>query len=194
MVEAAGVFRDEAAVDEGGYDARTVPTAATSLPRRPPSDPANCLMYLHPVHDPNRGDHPKGGGAARGIGCAVVLVLFALMFIVGPIRALGPALQAARGEGTHGTLAIKARSCSKNGCRWSGDFVSTDNRLKVADVETDDLKQKTRVGERVVVIYVEGKAYAEGTTAWKTGVLIIVGFSIVVIGGVIWLWRFSRRA
>jgi hypothetical protein len=120
-------------------------------------------------------------------------VLFTLVFIINGLRWLGPQLQAARGEGTHGTLTINARSCSKNGCRYSGEFVSADGRLKVADVETDDLKQKTQVREHVTVIYVEGRAYAEGSTAWKTNVLIIVAFSITVIGGVVWLWRFSRR-
>lgn len=147
-------------------------------------------MYLLLMHDPNPADESKDG---IPLGCAIVIALFGLAFVLSGVRWLGPALQAAKGEGIRGTLTIETRNCRK-ACGWSGEFVSNDGRLRVADVDTDDLSPKAQVGDRVAVLYAGGRAYApDDSTEWL-GIVALTLLGVVIIGWAIWLWRFSGRS
>ncbi|MEN3534820.1 hypothetical protein AAH991_06890 [Microbispora sp. ZYX-F-249] len=147
-------------------------------------------MYLLVVD----GSNPDAASRERiPSGCAIVFVLFGLVFVLAGVRWIGPALQAAKGEGIRGTLTIETRNCRK-GCDWSGEFVSSDGRLRVADVHTDDLNHKTQVGDRVAVLYVGDKAYApEGSTEWL-GWVVAMLVGVTIMGWTIWVWRFSGRS
>jgi len=151
-------------------------------------------VYLRPVNDPSPADKAKGGNSRSGLWVGL-LVLFGLLAF-GTFRWLGPEMQAARGEGTHGTLTIETRQCGRGNCYYSGEFISADGRLRAANVKTNDIidtGHETQVGDHVAVIYAGRRTYAENSTEWVRSILLFITVSIMITGVVIWYWRSSRR-
>jgi len=102
---------------------------------------------------------------------------------------LGPAIDAARGDGVRGVFLAQALSCSKS-CQWAGTFTSAD-QIVHGVVYEDSLPPSTHPGSTVPALYPGGpdlKAVfaVRGSTAWIAYVVLLFGGAIALSAS---LWR-----
>jgi hypothetical protein len=108
------------------------------------------------------------------------------MAVVGAAFALGPAIDAARGEGTSGTFTVSYQQCSRRvGCTWVGTFQSTGGEV-VPDVAYDgSLPARALAGARVLAIYAGGsQVYARHSShAWLFDLvlMVLIGTAVAVL-------------
>jgi hypothetical protein len=119
-----------------------------------------------------------------------LLCLAALLF--GSLN-LGPAVRAARGEGTFGTLHVVSRTCH-NGCSVTGDFVSDDGSLIRTGVrflgnaprpDSNDSLRALDTGDPF------GVFAPTGSHQWVWSILHLTGGGAGLLW---WVWRYPLRA
>lgn len=74
----------------------------------------------------------------RSHGLTVVLILVALYLLYLSVPNIGPAVRAARADGTHGMFTARHLQCVQHpgheSCTWNGDFASDDGRIHRTEV------------------------------------------------------------
>jgi hypothetical protein len=123
----------------------------------------------------------------------IVLVIGAVL-LGWKVPEVGPAFRAAAGSGTPGTFTLEQKQCGKQGCEWSGSYVSTDGRVVRHNVLfAGDLPEKSGIGRQVAAkntgspTYVYGPGGAQAET-WSVVVALFIGLAFVFAGvtGLIW--------
>ncbi len=108
----------------------------------------------------------------------------AAMAIVGVAFAIGPAISAARGDGTPGWFTNTNLQCMRRaGCSWVGTFVSKSGHQVVPGVAYDgSLPAGTPPGERIPAIYPGLHAVfpPHGSYYWIPAILLMI-----VVGGAV---------
>lgn len=123
-----------------------------------------------------------------GVSCAGLLAVGALGF--------GPALRAARGEGTRGVFTAESLSCDQS-CQWTGTFTTASHQLRPNVVYDDPLPPGTHPGSIVPALYPAGsdEVFAvHGSTTWRFYAVLMPVATAGLIGS-LWLGpiRYLRR-
>jgi hypothetical protein len=80
------------------------------------------------------------------------------MAIIAVAFAVGPAIAAARGEGTAGTFTIGYEQCPrKMGCTWFGTFVSRSGQVRPSVSYDGSLPAGAQPGERIPALFPGGQ-------------------------------------
>jgi hypothetical protein len=114
------------------------------------------------------------------------------MLVAGAIR-FGPALAAAEGHGTAGYFVAESDNCSKDGCYWTGNFVSPDGRVTLRNVGFAGPHGTLYPGARLTALDTgdTARVYARhGSRDW-TADLAYVAFGGIGLG--LWAWRVPYR-
>jgi hypothetical protein len=116
---------------------------------------------------------------SRHVGVAVAGA-GAVMAVVATAFALGPAIDAARGEGAVGTLTVESQLCYRDACSWVGTFVSRGGQVTSGVAYQGRLPADTGPGSSVPAIYAGSHvAFApHGSLVWLEDLLLVV-----LIGG-----------
>jgi hypothetical protein len=108
----------------------------------------------------------------------------AALAIVGLAFAIGPAISAARGDGTPGWFTNAYQQCMRRlGCNWVGTFVSKNGHQVVPGVAYDgSLPAGTQPGERIPAIYPGLHAVfpPHGSYYWIPAILLML-----LVGGAV---------
>jgi hypothetical protein len=105
-------------------------------------------------------------------GAAAVMAVAAVAF------ALGPAIGAARGQGTSGTFVVGSRMCSK-GCTWVGTFESAGGEMVPGVAYEGSLPAGAGPGSSIPAIYPGGyrAVFApHGSHVWLADLLLVMLF------------------
>ncbi len=102
----------------------------------------------------------------------------AAMAIVAVAFAVGPAIAAARGEGTPGTFAIGYEQCLRRvGCTWVGTFVSRSGQVTPGVSYDGNLPAGAQPGDRIPAIFPGGQHAVfppHGSHYWVLAVLLML--------------------
>jgi hypothetical protein len=113
----------------------------------------------------------------------------AAMAIVAAGFAIGPAISAARGDGTPGWFTDASQQCFRRaGCSWVGTFVSKNGHQVVPGVDYDGtLPPSTSPGERIPAIYPGSHAVfaPHGSYYWIPALLLML---LVGVAVALFLW------
>jgi hypothetical protein len=112
---------------------------------------------------------------ARHVGVAVAGAA-AVMAVVAIAFALGPAIDAARGEGAVGTLTVESQTCYRGACSWVGTFVTRGGQVTSGVAYEGRLPADTGPGSSVPAIYAGSHlAFApHGSLVWLEDLLLVV--------------------
>lgn len=128
-------------------------------------------------------------GLERGHLILVVAGAIAATLIVAVAFALGPAIDAARGDGTSGTFTVSSSVCTvKLGCRWVGTFDSRGGQPIQVDYQ-GSLPGDAGPGTSVAAIHPAGSSDVfapHGSRAWIEDLLLAVVIGAVV-GLALWI-------
>jgi hypothetical protein len=114
----------------------------------------------------------------------------AAMAIIAVAFAVGPAIAAARGEGTAGTFTIGYEQCVRRvGCSWLGTFVSRSGQVRQSVTYDGNLPAGAQPGDRIPALLPGGQDAAfppHDSHYWVSAVLLMlvvgtaVGFGLWV--------------
>ncbi len=103
------------------------------------------------------------------------------MAVVAIAFALGPAIQAARGQGAVGTFTVDSQQCYRDGCTWTGTFVARGGQVTSGVAYEGTLPAGAGPGSSVPAIYPGGyhAVFApHGSLVWLEDLLLVL-----LIGG-----------
>jgi hypothetical protein len=137
-------------------------------------------------------------GKRLGSGIKIVAVpLFAAFLLITSVEDSGPAWSAKTGHGTPGTFTIDRCDRGKQGCSWTGTFVSDDGWTVLTDVGLADGHRETHVGQRIRAVDTGGDTVvypAGGGSDWLDDtVAIAASICTLVVWTVVMLTRILRR-
>lgn len=114
----------------------------------------------------------------------------AAMAIVAVAFALGPAIAAARGEGTPGTFIVGYQQClRRTGCTWVGIFESRGGQVTPGVFYDGTLPATVQAGERIPAVFPGGQHAVfppHGSHYWISAVLLMLVVGAAV-GLLLWL-------
>jgi hypothetical protein len=116
-----------------------------------------------------------------GLALAGALVAMAIVAVA---FALGPAIAAARGEGTPGTFIIGYQQClRRTGCTWVGTFVSRSGQVTSGVAYDGNLPASDQPGGRIPAIFPGGQHAVfppHGSHYWVSAVvlMLVVGAAV----------------
>lgn len=114
----------------------------------------------------------------------------AAMAIVAVAFALGPAITAARGEGTPGTFIVAGQQCLRRmGCSWVGTFESRGGEVTPGVSYDGTLPASTQPGDRIPAVFPGGQHAVfppHGSHYWISAVLLMLVVGAAV-GLLLWL-------
>ncbi len=122
----------------------------------------------------------RRGRQARRIGIAAAGAV-AVMAVLAIAFALGPAIDAARGQGAPGTFTVDSQLCYRGGCTWTGTFVTRDGQVTSGVGYEGRLPADTGPGSSVPAILPGGSHVVfapRGSLVWLEDLLLVV-----LIGG-----------
>jgi len=102
----------------------------------------------------------------------------AAMAIIAAAFAIGPAISAAKGEGTPGTFTIGYEQCLRRaGCTWFGTFVSRSGQVTPGVSYDGSLPAGAQPGQRIPAIFPGGLHAVfppRGSHYWVSAVLLMI--------------------
>jgi hypothetical protein len=114
----------------------------------------------------------------------------AAMAIVAVAFALGPAIAAARGEGTPGTFIVGYQQClRRTGCTWVGTFESRAGQVTPGVFYDGSLPASAQSGEQIPAVFPGGQHAVfppHGSHYWISAVLLMLVVGAAV-GLLLWL-------
>jgi hypothetical protein len=111
----------------------------------------------------------------RRVGLAVAGAV-AVMALIAAAFALGPAIAAARGQGTRGTFVVESQICWR-GCTWVGTFQAASGRVIPDVVYNGSLPPGAQPGTAIPAVDPDGsnQAFApRGSHVWLADLLLVV--------------------
>ena len=123
----------------------------------------------------------------------IVFPAAAIFLLAGSAVQFGPAMAAAKGHGTAGYFVAETENCSKDGCNWTGNFVTPDGRVTHRDVGFRGPHGTFYQGVRLPALDTgdAARVYARnGSRDWMGD---LAGIVVCVIGIGLWAWRFPYR-
>jgi len=123
-------------------------------------------------------------------------MLLPLGIVIGGVLDIGPALNAAHGQGVHGSWVARQQICSRGNCSWTGDFLLSNGTEARENVGYQGNLPSVHAGLRVPALDTgaSGEVYpVKGTNQWIIDLACIIGGTgcLVVIGG--WRWLSLAR-
>ncbi|MEV5000907.1 hypothetical protein [Nocardioides sp. LML1-1-1.1] len=96
------------------------------------------------------------------------------------------AISAARNEGTFGTFTAVEKDCGRDGCDWTGTFVSDDGSIRMDDASFDS-EELDEPGDQARAQKVAGdnSLYSRGSKGW----ILFVAGDVFCLGYVGWRIR-----
>jgi hypothetical protein len=123
-----------------------------------------------------------------GTACFALAALATLGLLVATPFSLGPAIRAARGQGTPGVFVAQSQQCTGSGCTWNGAFRSGRGTvLRDADYD-DSAPADTHAGSSFPALWPSGSSdvyAAHGSTAWIQLVLADA-VSVGILAAFLW--------
>lgn len=123
------------------------------------------------------------------------LFVLCVFYLAISVVAVPSAIAAGRDEGTFGTFTAVEKDCGRDGCEWTGTFVSDDGTIRMDDAsfDSEDLDEP---GDRARAQKVAGddSLYSRGSKGW----ILFVAGDVLCLGYVGWrvrkIWLRRRAA
>jgi hypothetical protein len=127
----------------------------------------------------------------RFLGAVMVPMIAVVTLGFGSVD-LGPALRAARGEGTPGVFQVHSRECART-CHLYGDFISSDGSITWTGVEYDG-PRGLKIGDKIPVLATGGRDKVFRPSGSREWIFILIAMVFGAGCTLWWLWRYPWRA
>jgi tetratricopeptide (TPR) repeat protein len=139
---------------------------------------------------PRRRPEARWARIARWVGGGIALVVGLGCTGLAAVD-IGPAVRAATGNGSPGTIVLTREDCVAGNCDWYGDFTSDDGSVVFTDAAMQEgVPAGAKVGDRLRALDTgarDGVYPASGSSEWiyisvflVVGVILILGFVVAV--------------